>query len=481
MRAPIVTPPGLIPKSKHNLTFENESLYLRWTVSSLKKGWSTNKIDSPLPISLLNRPIFRHLRDHDVQSREIASALCVDLSTIRRLRGTDICGISDGLVFSSRLRYCPKCLNAGYHSIVYQHVGVARCPLHDIRLQDTCPNCHAEIVPTFATCINHPYECSICSTPFAASTKGSSADIDAKLADQFAGGRRGALTIGYNQFQHDRLLESLGSPSEPETSRHLQRATVWSHPNDPLWLQFSEQTMQFASDHWRGEVNGYDSRDLGIAAERVFIWLFMHCSTHREVAWRLAGRLGRRPQGLRLNSKDTLIGVAIYKLAVAYDMVDEIHAMREVSDKRLRSKANICYGKNVVRYGNSDLSNPTLDQRLLILEMLGMFAKFLVMHKNGDPMLSVSWLEIPPPIEFAPSWCMVRSGDGGFARIRGRINEDGLLRLIRRKWFHMLASQAEEPSIQSWIPNKDEGKEPSKMEKFHADWSFFRYRLGPPP
>jgi hypothetical protein len=389
MRPPINIHAGAKPQTKHVVPFENESIYLRWTNASLANGWSTNKADRPLDPASLSRPVFRHFTNHEVLSRELASALQVNLSTVRRLRGTDICGISDGLVFSPSLRYCSKCLDAGYHSIIYQHVGMARCPLHDIPLQDACPSCHAEIVPTFATCINHPFECPICNTPFASSVKQPNANLDANLADQFAGARKGALTIGYNQFEHDRLLESVGPTSRPDVSRHLQRATVWSHPKDPQWLQFPEETMQFSPVHWRGEVNGYDSRDLGFAAEQVFIWIFYHCSAHREVAWRLAGRLGRRPQGLRLNSSDSLVGVAIYKLAVAYDMVDEIHALRELRPERMMSQARVCYGKNVVRYGNSDLSNPVLDKRLLALEMLGMFAKLLVMHKHGDSMLSV--------------------------------------------------------------------------------------------
>lgn len=41
-------------------------------------------------------------------------------------------------IFSSGLRFCPKCLDAGYHSALMSLEALRRCPIHDENLIDTC-------------------------------------------------------------------------------------------------------------------------------------------------------------------------------------------------------------------------------------------------------------------------------------------------------------------------------------------------------
>ena len=46
-----------------------------------------------------------------------------------------------GAIFTSRLRFCPVCLESGYHSIWFQCSKLARCPIHNVDIHDRCMKC----------------------------------------------------------------------------------------------------------------------------------------------------------------------------------------------------------------------------------------------------------------------------------------------------------------------------------------------------
>jgi hypothetical protein len=63
----------------------------------------------------------------------------------------------------SRLRYCPACLEAGFHAAWFQWRLVERCPLHRVQLRTGCAGCAAPIPyalgPELASC---PLSCARC-------------------------------------------------------------------------------------------------------------------------------------------------------------------------------------------------------------------------------------------------------------------------------------------------------------------------------
>lgn len=58
------------------------------------------------------------------------------------------------------LRYCPRCLEKGFHSPLHQLVWIARCPIHDVPLVDRCPGC-GEFIPYLLVpkVLANPYGC----------------------------------------------------------------------------------------------------------------------------------------------------------------------------------------------------------------------------------------------------------------------------------------------------------------------------------
>jgi len=69
---------------------------------------------------------------------------CFDLlekSTLRGIFGIEDLGSLDG-VSTGRLRYCHKCIQMGYHSVLHQCYLFSHCPIHaDTRLVTSCTNC----------------------------------------------------------------------------------------------------------------------------------------------------------------------------------------------------------------------------------------------------------------------------------------------------------------------------------------------------
>jgi hypothetical protein len=101
-----------------------------------------------------------------------------DLSKIAQLCHTTEEAVSDAFVrgkYTDRLvetcpnlRYCPQCLESGFHSALFQLSCVARCPLHHIALKQQCENCTG-VIPYRLTSslLRKPFACPHCERCFA--------------------------------------------------------------------------------------------------------------------------------------------------------------------------------------------------------------------------------------------------------------------------------------------------------------------------
>lgn len=72
-------------------------------------------------------------------------------------------------VTSQQFRFCPDCLQSGYHARYFQIAALASCPIHRAGLRDTCPACHAP-TPFYGICqelFRTPYCCWKCGAYYA--------------------------------------------------------------------------------------------------------------------------------------------------------------------------------------------------------------------------------------------------------------------------------------------------------------------------
>ena len=174
--------------------------------------------------------------------------------------------------------------------------------------------------------------------------------------------------------------------------------------------------------------------------ERRFLRIFARC-LKPDASGRILGCAGFVKGYVARPPKRSLVGAALYKLAVAYDLVQEMQTLFDADVLAMDQPARATKGRKGVRYGASCPEAPELDFRLLQLEMLGLFSKFLMSHRHLDPMYKVSWLELLHPMEFAPTWKAGKSFGNACYRIRARarVNETTVQRLVLRKWHDELS------------------------------------------
>jgi len=75
-------------------------------------------------------------------------------------------------VTSQQFRFCPDCLQSGYHARYFQIAALASCPIHKVDLRDTCPVCRSP-TPFYGICqelLRTPYCCWKCGAYYAGKT-----------------------------------------------------------------------------------------------------------------------------------------------------------------------------------------------------------------------------------------------------------------------------------------------------------------------
>jgi len=70
-----------------------------------------------------------------------------------------------GLLLNDQLSLCIPCIRSGYHSVVHQLAGLARCPIHDTPLHDHCLQCHRPLGP-YVLGSHNGFRCVNCDAPF---------------------------------------------------------------------------------------------------------------------------------------------------------------------------------------------------------------------------------------------------------------------------------------------------------------------------
>lgn len=121
----------------------------------LSKWAKLNSIDAPALVSVFLRgdtgkktTLIRNpgidLRNSDLLDRPlIASALRLSQEYVARAFTADVFPSGHRKV-AEFLRWCPECLDNGFHAAVHQLDYLGTCPIHGTRMQTKCPKCHAQ-------------------------------------------------------------------------------------------------------------------------------------------------------------------------------------------------------------------------------------------------------------------------------------------------------------------------------------------------
>ncbi|MGF6873464.1 hypothetical protein [Paraburkholderia sp. MM5477-R1] len=102
--------------------------------------------------------------------RFVSSRLCslLEIAEAAALDGFCLPSGHPALAWAAiELRYCPKCLERGFHAAWFQWRFIERCPVHGSRLRGGCHKCAAAIPYTLnSNLAKHPLACAYCGTPW---------------------------------------------------------------------------------------------------------------------------------------------------------------------------------------------------------------------------------------------------------------------------------------------------------------------------
>jgi hypothetical protein len=325
------------------------------------------------------------------------------------------------------LRYCPECMKQSYHSALFQHYAVARCPFHDVALRVTCPSCEKPILPTFFNIENSPYECPACHhdlrrpsdlrTGLSPGPSAQSLDkaLEPARASLRADGSAGAVV--HCPLPKPSSSSFMVEPTSAADSRYWQRALIFPGAQSAWGARFREIIMHILAD----ERDGYDdevTRDLGAA--NVIKWLRTNSGCADQVDY-LISRFGNSPGGMVVAAAPSLLAMVLYKFLCHYGMVKGFTELGE--------HGNVIHDCSV-RYGPRFVEAPRLDQRLMELEMLGAIAVELARFGKMRLIDAELWWRGPKPLVFAPS--AVVDEQSGRVRVRYRADEATVQRLMQR-------------------------------------------------
>jgi hypothetical protein len=84
------------------------------------------------------------------------------------------------VLWAPTLRYCPMCMQGGFHSIWFQLVALQVCPFHGCRVTERCCVCGTQMGRYGLTreLFDEPFHCSHCQLPFAGAPVGLSDSLD---------------------------------------------------------------------------------------------------------------------------------------------------------------------------------------------------------------------------------------------------------------------------------------------------------------
>ena len=89
-----------------------------------------------------------------------------------------------GVYLAWTFRYCPLCMECGYHSYLHQCLELVKCPVHDVVLSAHCHCCAAPTPPViaYAALFDKPYYCERCRQPICGVAPSLEAHLDLRSA-----------------------------------------------------------------------------------------------------------------------------------------------------------------------------------------------------------------------------------------------------------------------------------------------------------
>lgn len=358
---------------------------------------------------------------------------------------------------TKQLRFCPSCLNLGFHSIYFQYPGASDCPYHGDRLRNVCAFCKQPNFPTIRSLAASPASCWNCGRRWDISNSqirndsllASITTIGAMIDSRICNIKPISSEV-LNKFGSFLTSGHLAGSCFPEKEMVVQ-ARRWTCWNDDVKqdqngrtqiVSIDETAIESQSDlvplgntglRCAAKLDGFwtSSPETTVRANEVLSWLSQKCSFRAEGSFRLRAEIGMQPQGRCINSSINIVHVALLQTMLTYGrqqnhnniQVDqEIGAVDVYADVRWNHL-------QLSRYGPvENAANPHLIEG----EILGWFALSLVRARGMKFSLEVAWPWHLNPWQCLPSYRTVRTGSAWAVQYRSRVSRSSVARLISR-------------------------------------------------
>lgn len=344
---------------------------------------------------------------------------------------------------SGYLRACWQCMKLGFHSVLFQHYALRRCPLHGVELTTRCPSCQVQSWPKFAEVAASPFSCKRCGEMWLSSVRPAHGDeylvlVGAMLEDRIRDLSQvdvpGKGERFVNQADATPLIAPPGPNAAARHGRHVARWTAWPEVPSARWATFPETRQTLIDWHEPREGCWPDGGPLTVqAATACLRTLARLCCVegHTADSLKLRERLGLPSNGLRMNDRASIVSAALHQTMCAYAIRARLGQADSLNARALDSVyADVEW--NGLQRGHRLVHSDAGNAQLIRAEILGWFVACVIDASTLQYLRNVDWITDLPKTLFLPAWIVMGTHPHYFLRMRERVPERTVRRLLRR-------------------------------------------------
>ena len=378
----------------------------------------------------------------------IESLFGVDAATAARATGADLVvpGVRRPTAwFHPSLSFCPVCMVDGYHTVVFQHRSLTRCPVHGASLRQTCGACGEAIPATVIAAATTPFGCPCCGSSLARGARAVPTS-DAHIEQRIGASRTAlAAALAANAGDHGSFALAPARSERPSAGVIARRAARFGS-----WLDYDPYVARgvgLRTAHaalTEDEVSPTDSC-LGEHMDYV-AWLAQWEHALPEpyaAASGIVARLQWNPTDPALMEEVSVVAAALARLRLLYGGLPEERMaerfMRITTQRALH--VTIVNRAPFAHRGVPCTSSLEANRILLHCELEAIFA-WLVVETRRDAKTRTAacleWRAEPDATVIAPAWRIAREEGQRRLYYRPKVASATLARVVRSTGSEML-------------------------------------------
>lgn len=340
--------------------------------------------------------------------------------------------------FHPSLAYCPACLAHGYHSLVFQHRALRRCPIHGAPLRYACGGCGRAAPTTFQAAATVPFGCPHCERPLAGARAGPWLPDDE--IERRVGPSRFALVATLSpDTQANGSLCLVPHKDHPRPAvvlaRRAARFCNWVD-DDPYVLRPPRSSERLPLS------NRIDPPEVVTAYQHIAYGDWLRRLLARFPEWVAAStavvrRLQWNPDDPALGDTTSVGAIALGRLRFLYGGIPEEgigSRLEHLFSQREREARPQC-PPSFAQRGMVSWASHRANDRLLDCELNAMLA-WLAMDTRSRVIRAgvggIVWHAEPDATVIAPAWRITTAEEGKCLLFRPALGRDALDRLLRR-------------------------------------------------